>query len=218
MIIMRFKPFARVLVTAILANFALVTALRAQTLQIVGFGDSLMAGYQLEPQEAFPVQLEKALRDRGHDIVITNAGVSGDTTTGGLARLDWSIPDGTDIVILELGANDALRGLDPQIARDNLFAMVDRLQARNIGVYLAGIYAPPNLGEDYGKRFNTIFPDLATARDIPLYPFFLDGVTGEVGTQLSDAMHPNAHGVAIMVERFLPGFEAFLASVKAGKG
>lgn len=177
---------------------------RAEPVRIVGFGDSLMAGYQLGPGEGFTSQLEAALQAAGHDVTVANAGVSGDTSTGGLARLDWSVPDGTDLVILELGANDALRGIAPDITADNLETMITSLKDRGIQVLLAGMLAPPNMGSDYESAFNPIFPSLAEAHDVPLYPFFLDGVAAQPDKLLSDGMHPNAEGVGVMVAGILP--------------
>ncbi|MDO8290907.1 MAG: arylesterase [Parvibaculum sp.] len=175
---------------------------------IVAFGDSLTAGYLLGPDEGFVPQLQKALHARGHtNVEVRDAGVSGDTTSGGLSRLDWSIGSETDAVILELGANDALRGLDPLITRQNLETMIRTLQARHIRVLLVGMLAPPNLGADYGRAFNPIYPDLAAQFDLDLYPFFLDGVAGHPSLALADGMHPNAQGIAIMVEGVLPKVE-----------
>ncbi|MDO9416561.1 arylesterase [Pararhizobium sp.] len=185
----------------------------AAPVNLVGFGDSLMAGYQLPTSDAFPVRLEKILRDKGIDVSITNAGVSGDTSSGGLARIDWSVPDGTDGVILELGANDALRGIPPEETEKNLDAMITKLKARGIAVLLVGILAPPNMGEDYAAKFNPIFPKLAEKHGLPLYPFFLDGVMAEAGMQLEDGMHPNAQGVGVMAERMLPLTETFVGGL-----
>ncbi len=182
----------------------------AEPIQIVALGDSLMAGYQLEPGRSFPEKLEEALKARGHDVVIANAGVSGDTTGGGLERLDWSIPDGTDLVLLGLGANDMLRGLRPDLTQANLSRMVESLQARGIEILLVGMLAAPNLGSDYGERFNAIYPRLAEEYGLTLYPFFLDGVAGEAPLLLDDGMHPNAEGVEQMVERILPVVEEML--------
>lgn len=179
----------------------------AETFRIVGFGDSLMAGYNLGPDEGFPQKLEAALKARGHDVTVANAGVSGDTTAGGLSRLDWSVPDGTDLVILELGANDMLRGLSPQAAEANLDKMMASLKERGIGIVLAGMLAAPNLGPDYGAAFNGMFPKLAQKYDAPLIPFFLDGVTGNRSLLLDDGLHPNAEGVDRMVEGALPVIE-----------
>ena len=187
-----------------------------KTLQIVGFGDSLMAGYQLPASESYTAQLEAALKAKGVNVTIANAGVSGDTTAGGLARIDWSVPDGTDGVILELGANDALRGIPPQQSEKNLDAILTRLKARNIAVLFVGIIAPPNMGGDYAEKFNPIYQRLADKHGVPLYPFFLDGVTTVAGMQLEDGMHPNAKGVGVMVEKTLAAVESFLGAITAG--
>ncbi|SIQ87969.1 (3S)-malyl-CoA thioesterase [Rhizobium sp. RU20A] len=192
---------------------AAVLPAAAAPVKLVGFGDSLMAGYQLPPADAFPARLQKALNDKGIDVTIENAGVSGDTTSGGLARIDWSVPDGTDGVILELGANDALRGLSPADSRANLERMIIRLKERGIAVLLVGMLAPPNMGEDYGKTFNAMYGELAKAHGVTLYPFFLDGVVTHPDLQLEDGMHPNPKGVGVMVERFLPTAEAFIAGI-----
>jgi acyl-CoA thioesterase I len=181
-------------------------------IRIVGFGDSLMAGYQLPAADAFPARLEQALKKAGYDVIIENAGVSGDTTAGGLARLDWQI------VILELGANDALRGVAPEIAEQNLDAMLARLKARGLTVVLAGMLAPPNMGKAYAERFDAIYPRLAEKYGVALYPFFLDGVTAQKPLLLDDGMHPNAQGVARMVEGFLPVMETVLQQVGAKGG
>jgi acyl-CoA thioesterase-1 len=183
----------------------------AGTVRLVALGDSLTAGYNLPQSAAFPAVLEKALRARGHRVEVVNAGVSGDTAAGGLERLDWSVPDGTDGVILELGANDMLRGLDPAVPRRSLEAIVERLRARGIPVLLAGMYAAPNLGPDYGRRFDSIYPDIAKKYGLVLYPFFLDGVAGERSLTMQDGLHPTAKGVEVVVERILPSVEAFLA-------
>ena len=183
-------------------------------IQLIGFGDSLMAGYQLAPSESYTAQLEAALRAKGHNVAITNAGVSGDTTSGALSRIDWSVPDGTDGVILELGANDALRGISPEQSERNLDLMLARLKERGIAVFLVGILAPPNMGGDYAQRFNPIYQRLADKYGVPLYPFFLDGVTTVEGMQLEDGMHPNAKGVAVMVEKTIQPVESFLGEIK----
>ncbi|MFA6154918.1 arylesterase [Mesorhizobium sp.] len=193
-----------------------MSAARAEPFKIVGFGDSLMAGYGLGPGEGFTDKLQAALRARGHDVTIANAGVSGDTTSGGLARLDWSVPDGTQLVILELGANDMLRGVSPDIARKNLDEMLGKLKQRKIPVLLAGMLAAPNLGAQYKTAFDAIFPDLAAKYGVPLYPFFLDGVAGQPGLRLEDGLHPNAKGVDQMVERALPAVEKAIAAVRGG--
>ena len=188
----------------------------AEPLKIVGFGDSLMAGYGLGPGEGFTDRLQAALRAAGHDVTVENAGVSGDTTSGGLSRLDWSVPDGTRLVILELGANDMLRGVAPEIAEKNLDTMMERLRARNIAVLLAGMRAAPNLGEDYARAFDSIYPRLAEKYGVPLYPFFLDGIAGNPALQLQDGMHPNAKGVEKMIEAVLPTVEKALGEPAGG--
>ena len=184
---------------------------QGQPIRLVALGDSLTAGYGLPQDAAFPVVLERALRARGHNVEIANAGVSGDTSTGGLDRLNWSVPDGTDGVILELGANDMLRGLDPAIPRRALDTIVERLKARGIPVMLAGMYASRNLGPDYVARFDAIYKSIAEAHGLVLYPFFLEGVAGDRALNLPDGLHPTAKGVEAIVQRILPSVEAFLA-------
>jgi acyl-CoA thioesterase-1 len=191
-----------------------ISSARAEPVEIVGFGDSLMAGFGLGPDEGFTQKLEAALRAKGHDVTVANAGVSGDTSSGGLSRLDWSVPDGTQLVILELGANDMLRGVSPDITQKNLDAMLAKLKQRKIAVLLAGMRAAPNLGADYQNGFDAIFPKLAAKYGVPLYPFFLDGVAGEPALQLEDGLHPNAKGVDRMVERILPDVEKAIALVQ----
>lgn len=207
---MPFNSSIRVLVAAGLALFASIASALAEPVRIVAFGDSLMAGYQLNSGESFPERLEEALKARGHDVVIANAGVSGDTTSAGLARLDWSVPDDTNLVILGLGANDMLRGVDPAVTERNLTEMMERLGTRDIDVMLMGMLAAPNLGASYGERFNGIYPLLAGRFDVELYPFFLDGVTTVPGMTLDDRMHPSAAGVDRMVEGVLPMVEAYV--------
>jgi len=202
---------------ALVLNIALVPgpAAAAGQLKLIGFGDSLMAGYGLEGGEGFPARLQAALNERGRDVEIIDAGVSGDTTSGGLARLDWSIPDDAQGVILELGANDALRGVPPEKTRENLDAMITRLKERGIAVLLAGMLAPPNMGADYETAFNGIYPQLAKEHELLLYPFFLEGVTGDEAMLLPDGMHPNANGINKMVEGILPVAEQFVSRIKA---
>ena len=163
-----------------------------------------MAGYELPEGDGFPAMLQEALKREGIDAKITNAGVSGDTTTGGLERLDWSVPDGTKLVILELGGNDALRGIAPEITRDNLDKMIIRLKERGIAIVLAGMLAPPSMGKDYETRFNPVFDALSKKHQIPLIPFFLEGVAGNETLQLPDRLHPNRAGVDQMVKNALP--------------
>lgn len=185
------------------------------TIRIVAFGDSLTAGYRLPPRDAFPVKLEQALRARGLDVEIVNAGVSGDTTAAGLDRLDWAVPDGAHLVILELGANDALRGLSPAVARRNLEAIIKRIKAKGARVLLAGMRSPRNWGEDYVRQFDAIFPELAKAHGLPLYPFFLEGVALRQGFNLDDGMHPNARGVDVIVKGILPMVEKAVGELRA---
>jgi acyl-CoA thioesterase-1 len=187
----------------------------AKQIKLVAFGDSLTAGLGLPAASAFPARLEAALRARGYHVDVVNAGVSGDTVADGLARLDWSIPQDADAVIVELGANDALRGLDPVRTRASLDEIVKRLRQRDVAVMLAGMVAPPNLGQEYSAQFDPIYPDLAKAYDLPLYPFFLDGVAADAKLNQADGMHPTAEGVDIIVTRILPTVEALLTKVSA---
>ncbi len=194
---------ARLLAIALIWGGATAVA-KAQTIEIVGLGDSLMAGYELPEGDGFPAVLQAVLKSKGFDVHVANAGVSGDTTSGGLERLDWSAPDGTKLVILELGGNDALRGISPQISRDNLDKMLTRLKERNVQVVLAGMLAPPSMGKDYEAAFNPVYTELAAKHAVPLIPFFLEGVAGNAALQLSDRIHPNRAGVDKMVENALP--------------
>ncbi|MFO1350779.1 MAG: arylesterase [Gammaproteobacteria bacterium] len=173
-------------------------------IRILALGDSLTAGLGLTQEQAIPAQLEKALRARGLNVAISNAGVSGDTSTGGLARLDWALADQPHAVILELGANDGLRAIDPQLTRANLDKILSTLKARNIPVLLTGMVAPPNLGKDYATAFDAIYPDLAQRYGVLFYPFFLDGVATDPKLNQEDGIHPNPKGVAVIVERLLP--------------
>jgi acyl-CoA thioesterase I len=186
-------------------------AVAADTVRIVALGDSLTAGYGLEAEDSFPAVLEAELRARGHDVEVVNAGVSGDTTRGGLERLDWAVGDDTGAVIVELGANDALRGIEPDATRENLDSIVRRLVERDIPVLLAGMQAPPNLGDDYAAAFNAIFPDLAERHGVLLYPFFLEGVAAERQLNQSDGMHPNEAGVREIVARMIEPVEELIA-------
>lgn len=185
----------------------------AKPVKLVVLGDSLSAGFGLPAQEAFPQKLQKALQAKGIEVDMTNAGVSGDTTSGGRDRLDWSVPDGTDGVIVELGANDALRGIDPDVARAALTDIVQRLKARKISVMLCGMLAPPNYGAEYAARFNSIYPDLAKTFDVPLYPFFLEGIAADAKLNQADGIHPTAEGVDIIVGRIMPTVEAFIGTI-----
>lgn len=211
------KRLAAFLLLPIALGAPLASAAEAP-ITIVALGDSLTAGYLLGPDEGFVPQLRKALQGKGHNnVVIEDAGVSGDTTSGGLSRLDWAVGPGTDAVILELGANDALRGVDPTLTRANLETIVARLKARGISVLLAGMFAPPNMGGDYAEAFNRIFPELAAANDLVFYPFFLDGVATHSDLILADGLHPTPEGVSIIVAGILPKVEALIEAAAAAE-
>jgi acyl-CoA thioesterase I len=190
----------------------------AKPVKMVVLGDSLSAGLGLAASAAFPARLQKALKAKGIEVDLVNAGVSGDTTSGGRDRLDWSVPDGTEAVILELGANDALRGIDPKVVRAALTDILTRLQARKIAVLLCGMVAPPNYGADYSARFNAIYPDLAKTFSVPLYPFFLEGVVSDARLNQADGLHPTAEGIDVIVRNILPTVEAFLSTLPRQRG
>ena len=179
---------------------------------IVALGDSLMAGWGLEYGDSLPVQLEAWLNEAGLSVEVVNAGVSGDTTAGGIARLDWVLGNGPDLVIVELGANDALRGLDPATTRANLDSILVQLKERRVKILLAGMLAPPNLGDEYAEAFNSIYPELADKHGVMLYPFILDGVAAKPELNQDDGMHPNARGVAVIVERLGPVLRRLMES------
>jgi acyl-CoA thioesterase I len=205
---------------AAVAALALVSAVAqpgsaARPVKIVALGDSLTAGLGLPAAAAFPARLERALAQKGIVAEVVNAGVSGDTTADGLSRLDWSVPDGTDAVILELGANDALRGIDPAQTRANLDAILKRLTARKLPVLLAGMRAPPNMGAEYTQAFDAIYPDLAAAYGTILYPFFLDGVAADRVLNQGDGLHPTAAGVDVIVAKILPQTEELVTRTRA---
>lgn len=209
-------PFMTIIFACAAALAVMIAPLEAplaqgRPLRLVALGDSLTAGYGLPQEAAFPVVLERALKAKGYRVELANAGVSGDTSSGGLDRLDWSVPDGTDGVIVELGANDMLRGLDPSVTRRSLETIVERLKERGIPVMLAGMLASRNLGPEYAQRFDAIYPEIAKKHDLVLYPFFLNGIAGERSLNLPDGLHPTARGVEVIVERILPSVETFLA-------
>jgi acyl-CoA thioesterase-1 len=194
--------------------FAQTSAAReAKPIKMAVLGDSLSAGLGLSASSAFPARLQKSLAAKGIAVDMINAGVSGDTTSGGRDRLDWSVPEGTEAVILELGANDALRGIDPAVTRAALTDILTRLKARKIAVLLCGMVAPPNYGTDYSARFNAIYPELAKSFGVPLYPFFLEGVASDARLNQADGMHPTAEGVDVIVKNILPIVEAFLGAL-----
>jgi acyl-CoA thioesterase I len=203
------------LFSAAIIAVTVTQAVAAPPVHIVAFGDSLTAGYGLPQQDSFVPRLQAALTAKGIAVAVANAGVSGDTTSDGLARLDWSVPQGTDAVIVELGANDMLRGFKPEVTRATLDSILQRLTARHIAVLLCGMRAAPNLGADYAAAFEPIYPDLAAKYGALLYPFFLDGVAGNLSLLQADGLHPNAAGVDIIVERILPKVEELIAHVHA---
>jgi acyl-CoA thioesterase I len=185
--------------------------------RVVALGDSLTAGYGLPAQAAFPAKLESALRARGLAVEVVDAGVSGDTASAGLARLDWAVPDGTDAVIVELGANDMLRGIDPRITRRAMEGIVRRLAERRIAILIAGMRAAPNLGTEYGREFEAIYTDLAAAHDLLLYPFFLEGVVTVGNLNQRDGIHPTAAGIDIIVARILPKVEELVGKARKAR-
>jgi acyl-CoA thioesterase-1 len=190
------------------------TARAEGELRILALGDSLTAGYGLGDSDSFPAKLQAALRAKGVDVQVVNGGVSGDTSAGGLARLDWALGDDPDIVIVELGANDGLRGLDPAQTQENLDAILKRLTDEKRAVLLTGMLAPPNMGADYGDDFRTVYPTLAAKYGVRLYPFFLDGVAGDAALNQADGIHPTAAGVDIIVARILPEVMAVIDGLK----
>jgi acyl-CoA thioesterase-1 len=185
----------------------------AKPVKMVVLGDSLSAGLGLSASAAFPERLKNTLKIKGVEVDMINAGVSGDTSSGGRDRLDWSVPEGTEAVIVELGANDALRGIDPGVTRTALTDILTRLKARGIAVLLCGMVAPPNYGSDYSARFNAIYPDLAKSFGVPFYPFFLEGVATDAKLNQADGMHPTAEGVDVIVKNILPVVQAFLGTI-----
>lgn len=214
--VQRFALLALVALSSVLAPASVRAADRP--VKIVVFGDSLSAGFGLPANAAFPARLAEALKAKGIAAEVANAGVSGDTASGGMGRVDWSVPDGADAVILELGANDALRGIDPKVTKAALDATLRKLGERRIAVLLAGMLAPPNMGGDYAQAFNAIFPALAAAHPVVFYPFFLDGVASDPKLNQGDGIHPNAAGVDAIVARIMPKVEELIARVRASRG
>jgi acyl-CoA thioesterase-1 len=200
-----YGPFAA-LVNSLLVLLFCVSPVQARTdpIKLAVLGDSLAAGYGLEPEQAFPALLQAALKADGRNVVVVNDGVSGDTSAGGLDRLDWILGDKPDIVLIELGANDALRGVDPTTAEHNLAAIIEKLRAADVTVWLAGMMAPRNLGPDYVAAFDGIYKRLADKYQVPLYPFVLDGVAQDPALNQADGLHPNAKGAQVIAERLLP--------------
>jgi acyl-CoA thioesterase I len=202
---------------ALILSFVAVKA-ADRPVKIVALGNSLTAGYGLDRQDAFPEKLERALKAKGVAVEIENAGVSGDTASGGLSRLDWSVADSTEAVILELGGNDMLRGLDPKVTRAALTTIIERLKARNIEVLLCGMRAARNMGDDYSRDFDAIFPDLAAKHGLVYYPFFLEGIATQAKFALKDGLHPNAAGVSQIVSGIMPKVEELIARVRGKRG
>jgi acyl-CoA thioesterase-1 len=184
--------------------------------RILALGDSLTAGYGLPPGDAFPVRLQARLAADGVKTEIVNGGVSGDTSAGGLARLDWALADRPQYVLLELGANDALRGIDPKVTYDNLDQILARLTKGGAKVLLLGMVSLANWGQEYREAFDAIYPRLAEKYHVPLYPFFLDGVALKPELNQPDGLHPNARGVAIIVDRLAPEVERLVRGTAAG--
>lgn len=208
-------PLSAALFSAALIADA-VSPAAAEPVEIVALGDSLTAGYGLDPGESFPEQLQAVLEDRGYDVSVANAGVSGDTAADGLARLEWSVPAEADIVIVELGANDALRGIDPALTRQALSELLAKLVAREQTVLFAGMLAPRNLGDDYAAAFDAIYPELAAEYGTAFYPFFLEGIATDPALNQADGIHPNAEGVSRIVEAIAPLVEELVSEVQAG--
>jgi acyl-CoA thioesterase I len=205
----------RLLVQALAFAAALASASHAaaRTLRVVALGDSLTAGLGLVPGKAFPDRLEAALRAKGWDVKVTNAGVSGDTAADGLARYEWAVPPDADALIIELGANDMLRGHSPGATKAALAAILERARAAHLPALLTGMRAAPNLGTDYGREFSAIYPALAKTYGVQLYPFFLDGVAGDPKLNQPDGLHPTAEGVEVIVQKILPSVETLLKQV-----
>jgi acyl-CoA thioesterase-1 len=204
-----------VLIMTLMTAGTVLAQAPAKPIRMVVLGDSLSAGLGLSASAAFPTRLQKSLETKGIKVDMINAGVSGDTSSGGRDRLDWSVPKGTEAVILELGANDALRGTDPAVTRAALSDILARLKARKIAVLLCGMLAPPNYGSEYAARFNAIYPELSKSFGVPLYPFFLEGVAADAKLNQADGLHPTADGVDIIVKNILPMVEALLGALSA---
>lgn len=202
-----------VLSAVFLGSLTIASGVSADQIKLLAFGDSLTAGYGLPKADGFAEQLQAALRAEGREVVVINAGVSGDTSAGGRSRLDWALADTPDGVILELGANDGLRGIDPSVTRENLDAILARLSDLGIPVLFTGMHAPPNLGAEYGAEYGAVFADLSIKHDVVFYPFFLEGVAGKASLNQIDGIHPNLDGVAVLVTHILPSVHELLARI-----
>lgn len=186
-----------------------------ESIRIVFLGDSLSAGMGVNEDEAFPAVVEGHLRDRGWNVQVLNAGISGDTTAGGVSRLEWILRQDPQIVVVELGANDGLRGMSVQMTQSNLKTMISKTQEAGIRVLLAGMMVPPNYGADYSERFNDVFPELAEDLEVPLVPFLLEGVAAEPDLNLNDGIHPNPAGHQRVAQTVLPYLETILKDLEA---
>ena len=213
-----FREFVNISAVLLFITFGcLSSACSGEIVRILAFGDSLIAGYGLRIESTFSKQLELALKKRGITAKVINAGVSGDTTAGGLSRFDWSIKESIDAIIIELGANDGLRGIEPSETFKNLNAILDKSVEHRLAVLLAGMRAPPNLGKDYGKEYSKIYPNLAKKHDVILYPFFLEGVVNNTKLNQKDAIHPNAKGIKVIVKNILPYVMDLIEKVNSNK-
>jgi acyl-CoA thioesterase I len=215
----RVQRLAAIAAVTFICAFGLARAAPAgQPVKIVVLGDSISAGHGLPADDALPAKLAAALKAKGETVTVANAGVSGDTASGGLGRLDWSVPASTDAVIVELGANDALRGIDPNLTKKALDAILTKLGERHISVLLAGMKAPRNMGADYARQFDAIYPALASTHSVVFYPFILDGVAADPKLNQGDGIHPNAAGVDVIVAHILPQVEKLIANARAARG
>jgi acyl-CoA thioesterase-1 len=208
-----FNKCARIVTLAAIAFGVALGSAEAAPVKLLALGDSLTAGYGLQPEEAFPARLEAALKQQGLDVQVINAGVSGDTSAGGLARVDWALADKPNLALVELGANDALRGVDPRVTEGNLGRILAKLKAAGVPVLLMGLPGPGNFGKEYQDDFSAIYPTLAQKYAVPLYPFFLDGVALDPKLNQPDMLHPNSAGVDIIVDRVMPYVKRLIASV-----
>ena len=201
-------------VVIILSLVLIASAYASDPIRILAIGDSLIAGYGLKPEEGFTAQLEKALNDKDYTVQIVNSGISGDTTSGGLARIDWVLSDPYSAVILNLGNNDAFRAVPVDLVKQNLIDILERIQSRKLPILLAGAKAPRNLGPEYSEAFDTIYPEIARHFDVLFYPFFLEGVATDASLNQQDGIHPNKAGVSLIVIQMLPYVEKLISQAE----